>query len=167
VDVETAAELAGALDRELDSTDVLVMAAAPADFRPRSSASEKIHREGAGAIGLDLEPTDEILASLSARRREGQTIVGFAAETPSAGDEASPAEMIERARAKLERKGADAIVLNDVSRAEIGFESADNEVVIVERTGEHQVPLASKDRIADAILDRIEVLRSAADARRS
>jgi phosphopantothenoylcysteine decarboxylase / phosphopantothenate---cysteine ligase len=65
-----------------------------------------------------------------------------------------------RAREKLERKGVDAIVLNDVSRPEIGFESAENEVVIVEREGETQVPLAGKDQVADAILDRIEVLRS-------
>ncbi len=83
-------------------------------------------------------------------------MVGFAAETG--------AEAIERARAKLERKGADAIVFNDVSRAEIGFDSADNEVTIVERDGEHQVPLASKDDIADAILDRVEALRAAQPA---
>ena len=79
--------------------------------------------------------------------------MGFAAETG--------AEAIERARAKLERKGADAIVFNDVSRAEIGFDSADNEVTIVEREGEHHVPLTSKDDVADAILDRVEALRAA------
>jgi phosphopantothenoylcysteine decarboxylase / phosphopantothenate---cysteine ligase len=150
VDVETAAELADALGREFDSTDVLVMAAAPADFRPKTAAGEKIHREG-GGIELDLEATEDILAALAARRREEQTIVGFAAET-----DPDP----QRAREKLERKGADAIVFNDVSRSEIGFESAENEVVIVERSGEHHVPLASKDQVADAILDRVEGLRS-------
>ena len=81
VDVETAAELADALGREFDSADVLVMAAAPADFRPRHAAGEKIHREGAGGLELDLEATEDILAALASRRREGQTIVGFAAET--------------------------------------------------------------------------------------
>ncbi len=91
-------------------------------------------------------------------RRADQTVVGFAAETG--------AEAIERAGAKLERKGADAIVFNDVSRAEIGFDSADNEVTIVERDGEHQVPLASKDDIADAILDRVEALRAGAARQR-
>jgi phosphopantothenoylcysteine decarboxylase/phosphopantothenate--cysteine ligase len=151
VDVETAAELAAALDQEFESTDVLVMAAAPADFRPRQAAGAKIHREGAGKLELDLEATEDILAALSGRRREGQTIVGFAAETDSG---------LERVREKLARKGADAIVLNDVSRAEIGFESAENEVVIVERDGEHHIPLGSKERVADAILDRVEKLRS-------
>jgi phosphopantothenoylcysteine decarboxylase / phosphopantothenate---cysteine ligase len=152
VDVETAAELTAALEREFSSADVLIMAAAPADFRPKRAAGEKIHREAHGELELDLEPTEDILAALAAHRREGQTIVGFAAET---------SEGIDRAREKLERKGADAIVLNDVSRAEIGFESPENEVLIVERGAEHHVPLASKDQVADAILDRVEALRSA------
>ena len=151
VDVETAAELASALAHEFESTDVLVMAAAPADFRPKTAAGEKIHREGSGGLELDLEETQDILAGLAARRREGQTIIGFAAETEGG---------LGRAREKLARKGADAIVLNDVSNAEIGFESAENEVVIVEASGEHQVPRSSKELVADAILDRIEALRS-------
>jgi phosphopantothenoylcysteine decarboxylase / phosphopantothenate---cysteine ligase len=151
IDVETAAELSEALGTQFESADVLVMAAAPADFRPRQAAGEKIHRESTGELELDLEPTEDILAALGQRRREGQTIVGFAAETSA---------MVDRAREKLERKGVDAIILNDVSRPEIGFESAENEVVIVEREGETQVPLAGKEEVADAILDRIEVLRS-------
>jgi phosphopantothenoylcysteine decarboxylase / phosphopantothenate---cysteine ligase len=156
VDVETAAELADALGREFGSSDVLVMAAAPADFRPKRAAGEKIHREASGGLELDLEPTEDILATLGARRQEGQTIVGFAAET---------GEGLQRAREKLDRKGADAIVLNDVSRSEIGFESPENEVVIVDASGEHRVPLASKEDVADAILDRIEVLRAGSGAR--
>ena len=158
VDVETAAELADALGREFDSADVLVMAAAPADFRPKRAAGEKIHREGTSGLELDLEATEDILARLTASRRDGQTIVGFAAET---------GEGLERAREKLERKGADAIVLNDVSRSEIGFESPQNEVVIVERAGEHHVPLASKENVADAILDRVEALRAQSGAPRA
>jgi phosphopantothenoylcysteine decarboxylase / phosphopantothenate---cysteine ligase len=153
VDVETAAELAAALGHEFDSADVLVMAAAPADFRPRAAAGEKIHREGSGGLELDLEATEDILATLSNRRREGQTIVGFAAETGGG---------LERAREKLERKGVDAIVLNNVSRSEIGFESAENEVLIVEAAGEHHVPRSPKEQVADAILDRVEALRSGA-----
>jgi phosphopantothenoylcysteine decarboxylase/phosphopantothenate--cysteine ligase len=151
VDVETAAELEQALAAEFESADVLLMAAAPADFRPREAWGQKIHREGSGGMELDLEPTEDILASLGARRRDGQTIVGFAAET---------GEGLQRARAKLERKRADAIVLNDVSRAEIGFESTENEVLIVERGAEHHVPLSSKEQVADAILDRVQALRS-------
>src|SRR5262245_26116292 len=121
VDVETAAELADVLGREFGSADVLVMAAAPADFRPKRAAGQKIHREGAGELELDLEATEDILAGLGARRRPEQTVVGFAAETESG---------VERAREKLERKRVDAIVLNDVSRSEIGFESPENEVTI-------------------------------------
>jgi phosphopantothenoylcysteine decarboxylase / phosphopantothenate---cysteine ligase len=171
IDVETAAELAAALESEFASADVLVMAAAPADFRPRQAAGEKIHRESTGELELDLEPTEDILASLGERRREGQVIVGFAAETsPSLIADPSPSAaetaLINRARAKLDRKSADAIVLNDVSRAEIGFESAENEVVIVEPSGETQVPLSSKEEVADAILDRIQALRSESRARR-
>jgi phosphopantothenoylcysteine decarboxylase/phosphopantothenate--cysteine ligase len=98
-----------------------------------------------------MEETEDILASLSARKREGQTIVGFAAETETG---------LGRARQKLERKGADAIVLNDVSRSDIGFESAENEVTIVEAASEHHVALAAKEQVADAILDRVEALRS-------
>ena len=158
VDVETAAELADALGREFDSADVLVMAAAPADFRPKRAAGEKIHREASGGFELDLEATEDILAALTARRHEGQTIVGFAAETDAG---------VNRAREKLERKGADAIVLNDVSRAEIGFESDENEVLIVERHGEHHVPLTSKEGVADAILDRVEALRTEPGTKRA
>ena len=156
VDVETAAELADALGREFDSADVLVMAAAPADFRPKRAAGEKIHREGSGGLELDLEATDDILATLGARKRDGQTVVGFAAETESG---------LDRARQKLQRKRADVIVLNDVSRPEIGFESPENEIVIVEASGENHIPLASKEEIADAILDRIEALRAESSAR--
>jgi phosphopantothenoylcysteine decarboxylase / phosphopantothenate---cysteine ligase len=158
VDVETAAELAEALATEFESADVLLMAAAPADFRPRRSADQKIHREGTAELEVDLEPTEDILAGLGGRKRKDQTVIGFAAETQAGS---------ERAREKLERKGADAIVLNDVSRAEIGFESAENEVVIVEPEAEHHVPLASKEEIADAILDRVEGLREGGATRRS
>src|SRR4051794_37595133 len=190
VDVETAAGLADALGREFDSADVLVMAAAPADFRPKSAAGEKIHREGKGGLELDLEATEDILAALTAHRREGQTIVGFAAETDAGLDRAREKlerkgadagldrarEKLERkgadagldrAREKLERKGADAIVLNDVSRSEIGFESPQNEVVIVERSDVRHVPLGSKEDVADAILDRVEALRTKSGAPRA
>jgi phosphopantothenoylcysteine decarboxylase/phosphopantothenate--cysteine ligase len=85
-------------------------------------------------------------------RREDQTVVGFAAE--------HGAEGIERARAKLGRKAIDAIVFNDISRGDIGFEAERNEVTIVESEGDHHVGLASKDEVAEAILDRVERLRA-------
>jgi phosphopantothenoylcysteine decarboxylase / phosphopantothenate---cysteine ligase len=151
VRVETTEELGEAVRSRFTDSHVLLMAAAPADFRAAERADAKIAREGSG-LELRLEATEDILAGVGAERRADQTVVGFAAETG--------ADAIDRARAKLERKGADAIVFNDVSRAEIGFDSTQNEVTIVEHDGEHQVPLASKDDIADAILDRVEALRA-------
>jgi phosphopantothenoylcysteine decarboxylase/phosphopantothenate--cysteine ligase len=149
VDVETAAELAAAAEREFAATHVLLMAAAPADFRTAEPASGKLQRSG--ALELSLEPTEDILAALSARRRQGQTVIGFAAEHGG--------EAVERARGKLRRKGADLIVLNDVSDPEIGFESERNAVTLIAAEGETEVPIDSKDAIAEAILDEVVRLR--------
>src|SRR4051794_22758124 len=135
IDVETTEELAEALAAEAPSAHVVLMAAAVADFRPAEAAEGKIGREG--ALELRLEPTKDVLAGLAAVRPEGQMVVGFAAEH---GPEA-----IERARAKLGRKGLDLVVFNDVSRSDIGFDSAENEVTLVSAEGERQVPLASKE----------------------
>jgi phosphopantothenoylcysteine decarboxylase/phosphopantothenate--cysteine ligase len=149
IDVETAAELDAALAGDFASAHVLLMAAAVADFRPRRPSPAKLAREG--GLELQLERTDDILARLAARRRDDQVLVGFAAE--------HGAEAIERARAKLERKAVDAIVFNDVSRPEIGFDAERNEVTIVERSGEHLISLGTKDEVAEAILDRVDALR--------
>jgi phosphopantothenoylcysteine decarboxylase / phosphopantothenate---cysteine ligase len=151
VRVETAAELADAVAREFPSCHVVLMAAAVADFRPADPIAEKLSREEGAGFDLHLEPTRDVIAALATQRRPGQTVIGFAAE--HGGDVA------ERARGKLRRKGLDAIVVNDVSRPEIGFESEDNEVHIVEPDSEHRVPLASKEDVADAILDQVETLR--------
>ncbi len=150
LDVRTTAELAAAAAEEFAAADVLLMAAAPADFRPSAAAAEKLKREG--SLDLRLEPTEDILAGLAAARREGQTVVGFAAE--HGGD------AVGRAREKLSRKGADLIVLNDVSDATIGFESDDNAVTLIDAEGEAVVAKAPKDSIAAAILDRVERLRT-------
>ncbi len=152
VAVETTEQLADAVRANFPAADVLVMAAAPADFRAADAQTKKIAREGGSGLELRFEPTEDILAGVAAAKSAGQVVVGFAAETG--------AEAIERARAKLERKAVDAIVFNDVSRSEIGFDSPDNEVTIVERDEEHHVPLASKDEVAEAILDRVDALRS-------
>jgi phosphopantothenoylcysteine decarboxylase/phosphopantothenate--cysteine ligase len=151
VPVETATELAAEANRAFAGSQVVLMAAAVADFRPASEAQGKLAREGSGGLDLRLEKTEDVIAALAAGRTAEQTIVGFAAE--------HGAEAIARARGKLERKGLDAIVFNDVSRPEIGFDSEQNEVTIVERGGEHELPLASKEEIAAAILDRVEALR--------
>jgi phosphopantothenoylcysteine decarboxylase/phosphopantothenate--cysteine ligase len=150
IDVETAAELAAAAQAEFGACHVLVMAAAPADFRAAEVAPGKLAREG--ALELRLEPTEDILAGLAAGRSEAQTVVGFAAEHGEGG--------LERARAKLERKGADLIVLNDVSDSAIGFESEENAVTLIGVSGETAVPQASKDSIADSILDEVDALRA-------
>jgi phosphopantothenoylcysteine decarboxylase/phosphopantothenate--cysteine ligase len=151
IDVETADELAGTLREEFTACHVLLMAAAVADFRPVWTEPGKIARDQGGGLELRMEATADVLAALASLRTADQTLVGFAAEHGAAA--------IERARDKLARKGLDAIVFNDVSRAEIGFDSALNEVVIVEPDGEHRVPLAPKEEVAAAILDRVEALR--------
>ncbi|HEY4780065.1 MAG TPA: bifunctional phosphopantothenoylcysteine decarboxylase/phosphopantothenate--cysteine ligase CoaBC [Solirubrobacterales bacterium] len=149
LDVETAAQLTAAANAEFPATHVLLMAAAPADFRPTAAAPGKLERED--ALDLHLEPTEDILAALAAARTPSQTIVGFAAEH---GGEAAG-----RARDKLTRKGADLIVLNDVSDPTIGFESEQNAVTLIDKDSDTAVPTASKDAIAESILDKVDQLR--------
>ena len=149
IDVETAAELAEAARVEFPACHVLLMAAAPADFRPPAVEPGKLKRDN--GLELRLEPTEDILAGLAATRASGQTIVGFAAET---GEDAR-----ERAREKRSRKGVDLIVLNDVSNPEIGFESESNAVTLIDADAEADVPISSKEEIAGAILDRVDSLR--------
>ncbi|HEX5375560.1 MAG TPA: bifunctional phosphopantothenoylcysteine decarboxylase/phosphopantothenate--cysteine ligase CoaBC [Solirubrobacterales bacterium] len=148
IDVETGEQLANAARVEFPSTHVLLMAAAPADFRASEPASGKLTRDA--PLDLHLEPTEDILATLSATRSESQTVVAFAAE---AGDN------VDRARDKLQRKGADLMVLNDISNPQIGFESSENAVTLIDSTSETPVPQAPKDTIAEAILDRVSSLR--------
>jgi phosphopantothenoylcysteine decarboxylase/phosphopantothenate--cysteine ligase len=152
VDVETAAQLTAAATAAFADTHLLLMAAAPADFRPAAVAEGKMAR--AEGLDLHLEPTEDILAMLAAKRSPGQTVIGFAAE--HGGD------AVGRARAKLERKNVDMIVLNDVSNPAIGFESADNAVTLIEREAETEVPIASKEQIAEAILTKVDQLRAGA-----
>jgi phosphopantothenoylcysteine decarboxylase / phosphopantothenate---cysteine ligase len=152
VDVSTAAELADAVREEFADAHLLLMAAAVADFRPARAEPGKISREDAGDLDIHLEPTDDVLAAVAAGRRDDQIVVAFAAE--HGGD------AVARARDKLHRKRADAIVVNDVSRGEIGFDSEQNEVVVVDAEREHSVPLGPKEEVADAILDRVQVRRA-------
>jgi len=151
VDVESTADLARACRERFPAHDILVMAAAPADFTVSGSSNEKLSRSG-GEFSLTLVPTEDILAGLAANRIEGQTVVGFAAQV--GGD------AIGRARHKLERKGADMIVLNDVSDRSIGFDSAENAVTLITATDERAVAKAPKTEVADRILDRVLELRS-------
>jgi phosphopantothenoylcysteine decarboxylase/phosphopantothenate--cysteine ligase len=155
IDVETAAELEAAARAEFASADVLLMAAAVADFRPSAPEQSKIAKTGRDGLAIELEPTTDVLAALSAARRPEQTLVGFAAEH---GEGA-----VERGRGKLERKGLDAVVVNDISRADIGFDAEHNEVVIVTAAGEQPVPRGSKVAVAATVLDAVEQLRTQAE----
>jgi phosphopantothenoylcysteine decarboxylase / phosphopantothenate---cysteine ligase len=129
--------------------DVVLMAAAVADYRPSERRAEKRPKNGA-PWALTLEPTEDILARLASNRRTGQILVGFAADHGEMG--------IARAREKLARKRVDFVVFNDVGRDDIGFDAADNEVVIIEAGGEQPLAKDSKDRIAAAIVERAEEL---------
>jgi phosphopantothenoylcysteine decarboxylase/phosphopantothenate--cysteine ligase len=156
-DVVTAADLQAACERAFPTCDVLMMAAAVADFAPAEPATDKIKKAGREELDLRLRATPDVVAGLAAHRRPGQTLVGFAAEH---GEGA-----VATAAGKLTGKGLDALVVNDISRADIGFDAADNEVTIVLAPADNgatptlHVPRASKDAIAEAILDAVEGLR--------
>jgi phosphopantothenoylcysteine decarboxylase/phosphopantothenate--cysteine ligase len=157
-DVVTAAELKQACEHEFPACDVLLMSAAVADFRPVAPQNGKIRRTDRTHLELVLEPTDDVLAGLAGQRRDGQTLVGFAAEF---GERASSS-----GRKKLMAKGLDAVVVNDISRRDIGFDVEANEVTIIARSddrarfSEQQVPRAPKAQIAETILDTVERLRA-------
>jgi phosphopantothenoylcysteine decarboxylase/phosphopantothenate--cysteine ligase len=129
--------------------DIVLMAAAVSDYRP-SQTGEAKRPKNDKKWTIDLEPTVDVLRGLGDNRTNGQVLVGFAAETSENG--------LERARAKLADKQVDLIVYNDVSRVDVGFDSEDNEVVIVSAKGERVVDKAPKDAIAAAILDEVEQL---------
>jgi phosphopantothenoylcysteine decarboxylase / phosphopantothenate---cysteine ligase len=129
--------------------DVVIMAAAVADYRPAEALATKRPKDSA-AWTVELEPTVDVLAALGASRRPGQLLVGFAADQGELG--------LERARQKLTNKNTDLFVFNDVGRNDIGFDSADNEVTLVSGKGERLLPKAPKDEIAAAILDEVERL---------
>ena len=149
VETPTAEDLGREALSRAPEADVVVMAAAVADYRPAEALAAKRPKDTA-TWTLELEPTTDVLSALGERRREGQLLVGFAAETGDAG--------LERAREKLARKGADLFVLNDVSRPDIGFDASDNEVTLVAASGERSVAKAPKEEVAAAILDEVESL---------
>jgi phosphopantothenoylcysteine decarboxylase / phosphopantothenate---cysteine ligase len=126
--------------------DVVVMAAAVADYRPAEPHEGKRAKDGEPWT-VTLEPTTDVLRELGAARRNGQLLVGFAADHGERG--------LERAREKLGNKRADLIVFNDVSRADIGFDAAENEIVLVSAESERRIEKAAKQQIAAAILDEV------------
>ena len=145
VPAPTAAEL----EREVlarSDADVVVMAAAVADYRPAEPSPEKRPKSGE-PWAVTLEPTADVLSRLGERRRDGQVLIGFAADHGETG--------LARAREKLAAKRTDLIVFNDVSRGDIGFDTAENEVVLVSADGERRIQKAPKERIASEIVDEI------------
>jgi phosphopantothenoylcysteine decarboxylase/phosphopantothenate--cysteine ligase len=157
VEVRTAAELQRACELEFERCDVLLMAAAVADFAP-APTDGKIKKGGRERLELVLEPTADVISGLAGHRRAGQTLVAFAAE--------HGAEGLQSARGKLAAKGVDAVVFNDISRDGIGFDSTENEVTILTTAGaggapaERHVARAGKEQIAAEILDAVEDLRA-------
>jgi phosphopantothenoylcysteine decarboxylase/phosphopantothenate--cysteine ligase len=147
VGVQTTADMLAALESALPSADVLLMAAAPADYRPEDTAPTKRPR-AKGGLSLDLVPTPDLLESTRGKRKAGAIIVGFALETGDAE---------RKGREKLERKGLDLIVVNDALEPGAGFEVETNRVVILDRDGGRSpVPLSNKRDVAGAILDQVE-----------
>jgi len=145
--VESAEEMRQAVLKLLPEATIVIKTAAVADYRPKSTASQKIKRTG--PMTLELEPTTDILAEL-ARRKQSQIIVGFAAETQN---------VLENARKKLASKSLDAIVVNDVSQEGVGFDSDRNAVTIITQTEVVEVPETTKWEVAQRVLDQVVRLR--------
>jgi phosphopantothenoylcysteine decarboxylase/phosphopantothenate--cysteine ligase len=150
VRIETTAELRTAVEIALPSADVLLMAAAPADFRPVRPAGGKTPR-GEGALKIEFEPTEDILLATREQRKAGALVVGFALETGG---------VVAKARAKLKRKRLDLVVANDAEEPGAGPDVPTNRVTLVAPDGETALPLQEKVEVAEAILDRVADLLS-------
>ena len=148
VKIESSAELCEAVLARGAWADVVIQAAAPADFTPVSVADSKIKKTGQGMV-LELKNTTDIARTLGERKHPGQVLVAFAAETD---------RVLENAVGKLEKKNADLIVANDVTRADAGFGVDTNAVTLITRTDQRALPVMSKRAVADAILDRVNEL---------
>jgi phosphopantothenoylcysteine decarboxylase/phosphopantothenate--cysteine ligase len=145
--IDSTRELEAAVRAELPAADVLVMAAAPADYRPSSPSDSKRSRVE-GALAIPMEPTEDILGATKGQRKKGSVMVGFALETGDA---------LAKGLAKLERKDLDLIVVNDALEPGAGFEKDTNRVALLGRDGSRRIlPLQSKREVAEAILDEVE-----------
>ena len=148
VSVESSRELCDAVLGRAGDCDAVIQAAAPADFTPATFSETKIKKTGEG-MALELRPTTDIAAALGARKRPGQVLVAFAAETN---------DLIDNARGKLARKNADLVVANDVTRPGAGFGADTNIVSLVTRDSARELPVMPKSEVADAILDAVAAL---------
>lgn len=150
VSIESSAQLCEAVLARGNENDIVIQAAAPADFRPKHMAAQKIKKTGEN-MQLELEATTDIAAELGRRKHAGQILVAFAAETN---------DVLENARRKLEKKNADLIVANDVSRSDAGFGVDTNIITLISRSDVRPLEKMSKREAADAILSRIQELRA-------
>jgi phosphopantothenoylcysteine decarboxylase/phosphopantothenate--cysteine ligase len=148
--VVSADEMRLAVMDRLEESTVVVMAAAVSDYRVKKAMAQKIKRDPSRALVLELEATEDILREVVARRSKGTLVVGFAAETEDA---------LENGRAKLERKGVDAVVVNDVSAEGIGFDSQQNAGSFLTKDAAVEFSVMSKATMADRILDEVLKLR--------
>jgi phosphopantothenoylcysteine decarboxylase/phosphopantothenate--cysteine ligase len=154
IDVTTASQMHTAVLAHLPQATMVIKAAAVSDFRPAAAAAQKLKRSG--PLTLTLEPTEDIAQSVAARRNPGTLLIAFAAETAI-----DTQELIRNAREKLERKGADAIIANDVSQPGLGFDSEQNAATFITATREVTFPAQSKLSLAHRILDEVAQLRAA------
>lgn len=148
VPVVSAADMAQAVKEAAPEQDIIVKAAAVADYRPRVAADEKLKKKD-GELSVELERTEDILAWLGAHRREGQILCGFSMETE---------HLLENSRAKLEKKKIDMIVANNLKQEGAGFGTDTNVVTLLTKQGTEELPLLSKEEVADRLLDRLMTL---------
>ena len=147
VKTTTVEEMARSVAESLPAADVLIMAAAPADFRPASEASQKI-KKGKSAPKIELEPTEDILRSTITKRKKKSLIIGFALET---------SDGVKNAKEKLKSKALDLVVLNNANEPGAGFSVDTNRVTVIGRNGkEENLQLMSKTDLAEVLLDRVE-----------
>lgn len=145
VPVVSAADMAAAVKEAASAQDIIIKAAAVADYRPRVTADEKLKKKDE-ELSVELERTEDILAWLGAHRREGQVLCGFSMETE---------HMLENSLAKLEKKKVDMIVANNLRQEGAGFGTDTNVVTFLTKKGAEELPLLSKEEVADRLLDRL------------
>ncbi len=147
IKVESAAEMGKAIYAEAYDADLIIMAAAVADFTPRKVCEHKI-KKTSGNLTVELEPTEDILFTLGQNKPDGQILVGFAAESE---------DLLVNARSKMQRKNLDWIAANDISKADCGFAADANAVTLLSRNGEKiEIPLDSKKNVAQKIIEVLE-----------
>ena len=147
VKVKSAIDMQNALNDELETADLIIMAAAVADYRIKERSAQKQKKDGSGILTLELVENPDILKGLCEKRRQGQIIVGFCAESEN---------LIENAKEKINKKGCDYLIANDISRKDIGFGADDNEVVILDKNGGiEKLEKAPKQVVARKILEKI------------